>query len=122
MTSGEYPIYHKTSESCYNIGGSLGALSVPDLKLWSHEEEPDWWTPISAEQVPYDSSDPLVNQIAHFVDILENGEKPLVSGREGLRTLQVVEAIQKAAATGDSVQIAELNEGASVSEPVEQVG
>lgn len=122
MTSGENPIYDQTNQSCYNIGGSLGALSVPDLKLWSHGAVPDWWSPIAAEEVSYDSSDPLANQIAHFVEVIEGRVKPLVSGREGLRTLQVVEAIQTAAATGDTVHIADLNDIDEFNEAIERVG
>ena len=41
----------------------------------------------------------------HFVNVVKNNEKPLVSGREGLRTLQVIEAIQKSALTQQSVKV-----------------
>jgi predicted dehydrogenase len=114
MTAHEYPIYPTTSQSAYQIGGSQGALSVPDLTLWSHNESRDWWTPISATSVPRDTSDPLINQMAHFAAVIRGQEAPLVSGREGLRSLAVVDAIQKSAksnvlvhlevADGDGVQ------------------
>ncbi len=106
MTSGENPIYPHTAESCYVIGGSDGALSIPDLRVWAHESgQPDWWTPIAAKTVATEPSDPLVNQIAHFRDVIANGAVPLVSAREGMRTLGVIEAIQTSAATGRSIQI-----------------
>lgn len=107
MTSGEYPIYPKTSQSSYLIGGSHGSLSVPDLKVWTHAQERDWWTPISATAMPHDASDPLVNQMAHFAEVIAGETEPLVSGAEGLRTLEVVAAIQKAATTGETVRLAE---------------
>lgn len=101
LTSREYPIYPPTQESCYLIGGSTGSLSVPDLRLWSHSGgAPDWWTPISASSLTRAASDPLVNQMAHFTSVVRGETAPLVSGREGLRTLQVIEAIQKAGQTG----------------------
>ena len=105
MTSGEYPVYPSTSQSCYQIGGSHGSLSVPDLTLWNHAEGRDWWTPISATTTPRAASDPLVLQIAHFVSVIQGNEQPLVSGREGLKTLEVVEAIQIAAETKSLVSL-----------------
>ena len=105
MTSGEYPVYPATQESCYQIGGSHGALSLPDLTLWTHPGARDWWSPISATTAPREASDPLVNQIAHFAEVIAGRAEPLVSGREGLKTLQVVEAIQVSAATSTLVSV-----------------
>ena len=105
MTSGEYPVYPATQESCYQIGGSHGALSVPDLRLWTHAGERDWWRPISATALPRKSSDPLIVQLAHFADVISGAAAPLVSGREGLRTLQVIEAIQASAETSRLVAV-----------------
>lgn len=102
-TAKEYPVYPATRQSAYLIGGSAGSLSVPDLSLWRHEGAPDWWSPISATSSPVATSDPLVNQIRHFAEVIRGHAEPLVSGREGLKTLRVVDAIQKSAATGDTV-------------------
>jgi predicted dehydrogenase len=99
LTSREYPIYPATNESCYLIGGSEGALSIPDMRLWQHEGDTSWWNPINATATPVSSSDPLINQIGHFEDVIRGRCEPLVTGEEGLRTLQVVEAIQTAAQT-----------------------
>ncbi|MBE1282760.1 MAG: gfo/Idh/MocA family oxidoreductase [Rhodobacteraceae bacterium] len=105
MTAHEYPIYPATSQSAYQIGGSLGSLSVPDLTIWSHNERRDWWTPISATSVTRDTSDPLINQMAHFAAVIRGDEAPLVSGREGLRSLAVVDAIQKSAKSNALVHL-----------------
>lgn len=109
MTSNEYPIYPTTRESCYQIGGTRASLSVPDMRLWKHEDKPDWWTPISGIHQPQEGSDPLVNQILHFARVIKGEDVPLVSGIEGLRSLQVVEAIQMAANSGEKVFITEPN-------------
>ena len=103
LTAREYPIYPPTMQSCYLIGGTHGSLSVPDLTLWNHRGERDWWSPISASSVPREVSNPLVNQIFHFASVIAGKEEPLVSGREGLKTLQLIEAIQSAARLGRSV-------------------
>ena len=86
------------------FGGSLGSLSVPDLRLWTHRGRVrDWWKPISATTLTREASDPLVNQINHFAEVIQGRAEPLVSGQEGLRTLQVIEAIQLAAQSGQTV-------------------
>lgn len=105
MTSREYPIYPVTDQSCYWIGGSDGALSLPDMKLWRHDGEKSWWNGMSATTMPRAASDPLINQIAHFAQVIRKEVPPLVSAEEGLRTLQVVEAIQQAAQSQQLIQI-----------------
>jgi predicted dehydrogenase len=47
----------------------------------------------------------LANQIVHFVDVIQNGAQPVCSGRDGLKTLQVVDAVVAAARTGQPVHI-----------------
>lgn len=106
MTSGEHPIYPRTSESCYLIGGSHGAISLPDLRVWAHRDgQRDWWSPIGATAEIRDATDPLVNQIAHFAEVIRGRAEPLVSGVEGVETLKVIEAIQRSAATGSTVSL-----------------
>jgi predicted dehydrogenase len=97
LTSREYPIYPTTSESCYLLGGSQGSLSVPDLTVWSHQGDRNWWNPISGTVAPRPSSDPLVNQIGNFENVIRGTAVPVVSGVEGLKTMLVIEAIQQAA-------------------------
>ena len=62
LTARENPAYPATSESCYLIGGSKGGLSLPDLRVWQHEQQPDWWTPISANNLRCKTDDPLAMQ------------------------------------------------------------
>jgi len=107
LTSAEYPIYPNTSESCYRIGGNKGALSVPDLTLWSHRETPDWWSPIESKTLSFTPKDPLLNQMQHFLRVIRGEEKPLVSALEGHRSLQIIEAIQAASLTGERVEVNE---------------
>lgn len=105
MTSGEYPIYPVTDQSCYQIGGSEGSLSIPDMRLWRHDGDKSWWNSISATAMPRDASDPLINQISHFAEVVRGNAAPLVTAQEGLRTMQVIEAIQTAARSETLVYI-----------------
>ena len=116
FTSKEYPVYPVTGQSCYHIGGTRGALSIPDLKIWTHEQQPDWWRPIHAQTLPFCKSDPLVNQISHFVRVIDGQAEPLVSGVEGLKSLQVIEAIALSAEQGGFIDMNEAFPPPSVSQ------
>jgi predicted dehydrogenase len=83
------------------------------MRLWQHEGSTSWWNPIKATAMPVSSSDPLINQIAHFADVITGAAEPLVTGVEGLKTLRVVEAIQKAAQTQLLVTIGTSAEGST---------
>jgi predicted dehydrogenase len=106
LTAGENPAYPKTDQSSYVIGGRNGALTLPNLTLWTQTDGPDWWAPISSTRMPIAQSDPIEAQIAHFADVIRGDATPLVSGADGLRAVTVVEGIKQAAQTGQSVTIA----------------
>jgi len=110
MTSRENPIYPVTDQSCYMIGGSDGSLSIPDMRLWRHDGQKSWWNAISSTTMPRASEDPLVNQIVHFAQVIRGDAAPLVSAEEGLRTMQVIEAIQVAAQTQSLVHITDYSD------------
>ncbi len=110
MTARENPAYPATNQSCYLIGGTSGALSIPDLRVWSHGAEPDWWSPINAKNLIVEAGDPLSIQVEHFAQVIRGIETPIVSGLEGSRSLQVVEAIQLAADSGKPINIRPLED------------
>ncbi len=105
LTARENPAYPATSQSCYLIGGTRASLSLPDLNIWRHEGKPGWWNPISATRPPFSFDDPLDNQIAHFVEVIKTGIEPVVSGRDGLETLRVIEAVKLSASSGNSIRL-----------------
>lgn len=106
QTTGENPVYPQTDQACYHVGGTHGSLSVPRLELWSNEDRRSWWEPFRVERIVAVDQDPLRLQIEQFCRVIRGAEEPLVSGREGLRTLAVIDAIQRAARTGESIGIA----------------
>lgn len=108
LTARENPAYPATNESCYLIGGSQGGLSLPDLRVWRHASKPDWWTPISATTLTCSIEDPLAVQVGHFSDVISGRAAPLVSGLEGLKSLEIVEAVTTAASSGKSVRVANI--------------
>lgn len=55
------------------------------------------------QPVPYDSTEPLRVECAHFLDCIENGTRPVSDSHEGLRVLAVLDACQKSLAEGQPV-------------------
>lgn len=102
-TSGENPGFPREDQFCYQIGGSEGALTIPDLTLWANKGRPDWREPLQEERLAVTPADPLTLQLQHFCDVIEGIATPLVSGREGLATLRVIEAIKASASTGRTI-------------------
>jgi predicted dehydrogenase len=105
LTSGENPAYSHTRETCYWIGGTRGALSVPHLDLWYNPTKPSWWEPIECKSLPVQAADPLSLQVRNLCEVVRGTAKPIVSGREGLNTLKVIAAVKAAAASGHTVAI-----------------
>ncbi len=109
LTARENHAYPATSESCYLIGGSEGGLSLPDLRVWRHDADPDWWTPISARTLTCRMEGPLSMQMSHFARVIADEEAPLVPGVEGLKSLEAVEAVVLSSKAGHGVKIAATN-------------
>ncbi|BBO14623.1 hypothetical protein ABIA00_006616 [Bradyrhizobium ottawaense] len=110
FTAGENSAYSHTQESCYQIGGTRASLAIPQLDLWHHPSKASWWAPIERERLSYENEDPLALQIANFCGVIRGTAEPVVSGREGLKTLTVIDVVKRAAETGDGTS-------ASFSEP-----
>ncbi len=102
-TAQENPAFPVTDQHSMIIGGSDGSLTIPDLTLWTHNGVKSWVEDISSTTLDQASSSPLLNQITHFGRVIEGCETPLVSGAEGLKSLQVVEAIQQAAISKERI-------------------
>jgi len=106
QTTGENPAYPQTDQSCYHLAGTHGALTVPKLELWSNPDKRGWWEDFQAERNYAPAQDPLQLQIQHFCAVIRGEAAPLVSGREGLRSLQVIAAVQEASRSGGTVRLA----------------
>ena len=105
LTARENPAYPATPEDCYRIGGTQGALSLPNLSLWTCPEDRSWWAPIAATKLPFGFDDPLVRQVTQFAAVIRGEEKPLVSGLDGLAALRVIEAVKRSAETGQTITL-----------------
>jgi predicted dehydrogenase len=93
-------------EDCYHVAGSRGSLSIPTMRLSTYPGTRSWWEPFDTVTVEVERSDPLANQIEHFAAVIRGEEEPVCSGRDGLKTLRVVDAVVESARTGRPVELA----------------
>ena len=61
------------------------------------------WRPL--DPVELERSDPLAGQIDHFAAVIRGEVEPICSGRDGLQSLRVVEAVVESARTGRPVDL-----------------
>ena len=98
QTTGENPDYPTyPDEDCYLIAGTQGSLAFPTLRLRRFDGEPSWWTPMRQEALAAPRLDPLDAQLANFCAVIRGEARPVVTARDGLANLRVVEAIARAA-------------------------
>lgn len=105
LTAAENPTYPQTGESCYRIAGTKGAISIPDLRMWSYDGAPSWTERLVRHDIPYETEDPLTLQVRHFSEVALGIAEPLVSARDGLAALRMVAAIKLAAHTGRLIEL-----------------
>ena len=95
-------------EDAYVVMGTHGSLSIPTMRLrtYARDEDRSWFKPFQSSVVTMERADPLALQIAHFAQVIRGTAQPLVSGRDGLMNLRVVDAIARAARDGGVVHLA----------------
>ncbi|QJY48918.1 Gfo/Idh/MocA family protein [Pseudonocardia broussonetiae] len=98
----DYPTH--ADEDCYHIAGTTGSLSIPTMRVLEYRGSRSWYERFHASRVSLQRTDPLAAQIAHFAAVIRGDARPICSGRDGLRTLQVVDAVLEAARTGLPVE------------------
>jgi predicted dehydrogenase len=109
QTSGEneaYPRY--ADEDCYVVAGTDGSLAVPSMrfKRYGRREDRSWWKPFEVGTLGVDAEDPIRRQMEHFSAVVRGEVAPLVTARDGMANLRVIEAISEAARSGRPVELA----------------
>jgi predicted dehydrogenase len=106
VNAAENPDYPVMDQNSYFFAGTEAALGFPRLEIWRHHDsgEPHWHKPMHPERVELASIDPLVAQAEHLARVVRGLEEPLVTGREGARTLACIEAAFESARSGARVQ------------------
>ena len=108
QTAGENPVFFNSpQETCYTLTGEAGTLHFPTLRL---ETFPDagaasWTRPFATEVVPVVRRDPLAAQLTNFIEVIRGEAEVVVTPLDGLRNLRVIDAIQRSAETGQTLQV-----------------
>ena len=105
--TGENPYYHRTHGNCYFFFGTEAALSFPDMNLVRFENptQAGWQYPMVTEHIDVVAQDPLVVQLKHFGNVIRGEEEPRITGKDGLRTLAVAQAVLDSGNSGSPIEL-----------------
>lgn len=99
----DYPAYG--DEDCYHLAGTAGSLSIPTMRLRTYVGKRSWYEPFDTTVEEVERTEPLANQITHFAAVIRGEARPICSGRDGLKTLHVIDALVESARTGAPVDL-----------------
>ncbi|KAK9379991.1 uncharacterized protein V2V93DRAFT_359523 [Kockiozyma suomiensis] len=94
--TGEYLQDPKSGEDFWRIFGTNATLSVPDMKIWSHDGVKSWTTPLKKEIYPVVPVLPFESHFQHFIKAIQGEKTPNCTARAGLASLLVCDAIRTA--------------------------
>ena len=102
LGTGENPLIPPTGRNCYRFLGTEGALALPRLALWRHDDSvpASWHEAIRVRTLMAGPRAALKDQLRHFCGVVRGAHAPLVSGEDGLRTLRATLAIIEAMSQG----------------------
>lgn len=95
LTSGEYAFYPRQEENCYFFTGTEASLGFPRMEVWRYPGKRGWYAPLARETVPVPDGDSQARQLRHFRRVARGEDAPRCSGRDALRTLEIVEGIAR---------------------------
>jgi predicted dehydrogenase len=116
LASGELDLMLGTSDqrtrqkvSSHVFAGTQGCVTLPTLDYYSYRDvgELGWRSDLNAKVLVAESADTYLRQIEHFARVIRREEASLVSGLDGVRTLQATLAVKEAAATGHTIMLSE---------------
>jgi predicted dehydrogenase len=96
--------------TAYSLLGRDASLSVPDLRLFRHNDGEAWHHPLVESRLPTPDGNAYVNQLAHFADVIRGTARPLVGINEAINTQAALEATFLSAGEERRVRTADLVE------------
>jgi predicted dehydrogenase len=94
-------------EDCYVVAGTHGSMAIPTMRLktYANTLERSWSKPFQSETVKVQRADPLARQLENFCAVIRGEAVPVVTARDGLQNLRVIDAIKQAGRTGAVVSL-----------------
>ena len=105
LAAGESAHYARQDVNSHFISGTHGSLTLPRLEVWDYRGERGWQDRLTQERTAVHESNPYAEQLRHFHAVINGAEEPICSGRDAMRSLQAILAIQQAAASGSVVRL-----------------
>ena len=107
LGTGENPLIPSTGRNCYRFLGTEGALALPRLELWRHDDgvPASWHEAIRVRILMSGPRAALKDQLRHFCGVVRGARAPLVSGEDGLGTLRATLAIIEAMSHGAPIAL-----------------
>ncbi len=110
--SRENASYPYEPENCFMIAGTLGSLALPTLvHRWHEPGRQSWHTAMTQKWHQYAPADAYTEQMLNFAAVIRGTAKPVLSGRDGTRTLAATLAITHSAKSGRPVLIDDMMKG-----------
>ncbi|SAK60059.1 inositol 2-dehydrogenase [Caballeronia hypogeia] len=81
------------------FAGTDGALTLPDLALWSYRAKKGRDQPIQETRLPMVEENVYAAQLRHFLDVVRGDARPVIDGHDAARTLAATLAVVEAART-----------------------
>jgi len=97
LAAGEAAHYPRQSIDSMLLMGTEGSLTLPQLTVWRYPGARGWHDPLQACRIAPHAWDPYAEQLRHLRAVVEGREAPRCSALDGLRSLQVTQAVLEAA-------------------------
>ncbi|MDI2097724.1 Gfo/Idh/MocA family protein [Ruicaihuangia caeni] len=95
-----YGAYFPTTPGdAYFISGTEASIALPSLTVFRHEGGNHWQLPFTKQTIDRVEVNPYITQLEHLVRVVQQGEAPVISARDGYNTLAVATAIDEAHAS-----------------------
>ena len=105
-TARENPFFAPFDTDAYYIMGTKGSLTLPRLQLFTYADGvSDWTKPLTCEIQGVREGLPHRLQLRHFERVVRGEEAPLVTPEDAIRTLEVLNAVKRAADEGALVRL-----------------
>ena len=105
QASDESPQFPANEQNPIRFFGTDAALEFPRLTVWRYRGAKSWTSPLDSAAVRVPGGDAFALQLDHFAAVIRDRAAPIVTGREGQRTLAATLALLEAARTGRSVAL-----------------
>lgn len=104
--TGENLGFPRIGENAMHFMGTEGSLEFPNLKLWrSQEGVADWRNSLQPELLSGALEDAYIEQITHFVNVIQKRSEPRVDAADAAQTLRTILAVYDAAESGARVYL-----------------